>query len=65
MTNARAKFPKGPFRILTDLGDVLMLPPHLADEIRNAPQLNFTTAIIEVCFQRDSGRDTIGISSSR
>ncbi|UNI18386.1 hypothetical protein JDV02_004657 [Purpureocillium takamizusanense] len=47
MASARAKFPKDPFRIQTDLGEVLMLPPHLADEIRNAPQLNFTTAIVE------------------
>lgn len=48
MANARALYPKQPFRIITDVGEVLVLPPHLADEIRNHPDLDLSQAVFVV-----------------
>ncbi len=51
MKNARALCPKQPFRIITDVGEVLVLPPDLADEIRNDPNLNLSRAVFVVLLQ--------------
>ncbi|GAO19702.1 hypothetical protein UVI_02064330 [Ustilaginoidea virens] len=36
--------PRSPFRVLADVGEVLILPPEYAHEIRNNNQLSFTKA---------------------
>ena len=48
MADARALYPKQPFRIVTDVGEVLVLPPELADEIRNEPSLDLSQAVFVV-----------------
>ena len=50
MQRAESLYPGQPFRIVTDLGEVVMLPPELADEIRNEPNLSFSAAIAIVCL---------------
>lgn len=45
MAEARALYPGKPYRVNTDLGELVMLPPQLADEIRNQPNLNFSKAV--------------------
>ena len=39
--NQFAKTPNKPFRVISDTGVATVLPPCLADEIRNDPRLNF------------------------
>ena len=39
--NQFAKTPNKPFRVVSDTGVATVLPPCLADEIRNDPRLNF------------------------
>ncbi|OTA63085.1 cytochrome P450, partial [Hypoxylon sp. EC38] len=38
---ARSKYPNQPWRILTDFGDRIILPPHLIKDIRNEPNMHF------------------------
>jgi hypothetical protein len=45
MRKAESLYPGQPFRIITDLGEVVILPPELADEIRNEPKLSFSAAV--------------------
>ncbi|KAJ9144520.1 Gibberellin cluster-C20-oxidase [Pleurostoma richardsiae] len=45
LAKARALYPKQPFRINTDLGEIVVLPPNFADEIRNEPRLSFAAAV--------------------
>lgn len=45
MAKARALYPGLPYRVITDCGEVIMLPPQLADEIRNQPNLSFSKAL--------------------
>lgn len=33
-----------PFRLMTDAGELVVLPPSMADEVRNNPNLSFTSA---------------------
>ncbi|KAK5997605.1 Cytochrome P450 monooxygenase hepE [Cladobotryum mycophilum] len=44
---ARELFPDQPYRMLTDLGDVVVLPHRLVDEIRNEAKLSFPAANLE------------------
>lgn len=53
MRKAESLYPGQPFRIITDLGEVVMLPPELADEIRNESKLSFSAAIAIVSFKDD------------
>lgn len=50
MRQAESLYPGQPFRIITDLGEVVMLPPELGDEIRNEPKLSFSAAVAIVCL---------------
>lgn len=45
MRQAESSYPGQPFRIITDLGEVVFLPPELGDEIRNEPRLSFSAAV--------------------
>ena len=46
-----------PFRLLTDLGEMIVLPARYANEIRNDPRLSFSEVIVQVC--RGAGRSSI------
>lgn len=37
-----------PFRLLTDLGEMIVLPARYANEIRNDPRLSFSEVIVQV-----------------
>lgn len=43
------KAPELPFRIIGDVGEILILPPKYAHEIRNHDQLSFTQAAFKAC----------------
>ncbi|KAF6808175.1 cytochrome p450 monooxygenase [Colletotrichum sojae] len=45
LRDSRAKHPNKPFRILTELGEVIVLPPEFAQTIRNLTTLNFRKAV--------------------
>ncbi|KAI1338392.1 cytochrome P450 [Xylariaceae sp. FL0016] len=47
LNEARVKFPEQAVRVLTDLGDCVVLPPELADEVRNEPKVDFMSAVLE------------------
>ncbi|KAM5357219.1 hypothetical protein ACJZ2D_016494 [Fusarium nematophilum] len=47
LNNAKNRFPCKPFRVFTDGGEVIVLPPTFAHEIRNMPALNFRSAIMK------------------
>ena len=38
-----------PFRLLTDIGEMIVLPARYAIEIRNDPRLSFSEVIVQVC----------------
>jgi hypothetical protein len=42
MESARSHYPDKPFRIATDVGEVLALPPNCADELRKHPNLDLS-----------------------
>lgn len=48
LLRARDDFPHGPFRFLSDWGELLILPPEFAEEIRNEPKLSFGLAAMRV-----------------
>lgn len=41
MVAGRAKFPDQPYRLYSYLGDAVIIPPNLINEIRNEPSLDF------------------------
>ena len=43
------RVPELPFRIMADVGEILILPPKYAYEIRNHDHLSFTQAAFKVC----------------
>lgn len=45
---SREKYPNRPFRILTELGEIIVLPPAFAHTIRNLTSLNFRKAVRKV-----------------
>ena len=45
-----------PFRLLTDLGEMIVLPARYANEIRNDPRLSFSEVIVQVCMYIESCR---------
>ncbi|KAK7737588.1 hypothetical protein SLS63_002717 [Diaporthe eres] len=47
LREGRTKYPDRAFRIEADFGELLVLPPSLADEIRNEPKLSFGAATAE------------------
>ncbi|KAI1490402.1 cytochrome P450 [Biscogniauxia mediterranea] len=42
LKNARKQYGNQPFRMITDLGEVVILPSEFIDEIRNEPKLSFS-----------------------
>jgi len=40
-----------PFRVLMDLGEMLVLPPDMANDIRNIEELSHGDFMVEVCSQ--------------
>lgn len=49
LAEGRAKSKGKAFRLITELGDMLILPNRYCNEIRNNLDLNFRQAIMEVC----------------
>ncbi|KAK1723101.1 cytochrome P450 [Colletotrichum acutatum] len=47
MANAREAFKGKPYRMFTDLGDLIVIPAQHADEIRNERSLNFLDAFVD------------------
>ncbi|KAJ3940979.1 uncharacterized protein N0V96_008854 [Colletotrichum fioriniae] len=47
MANAREAFKGKPYRMFTDLGDLIVIPAHHADEMRNERSLNFLDAFVD------------------
>nr|AEB26537.1 trichothecene C-8 hydroxylase cytochrome P450 monooxygenase [Fusarium sporotrichioides] len=45
-----SKYPTKPMRIIADLGQITILPPSMADEIKNDPRLSFIKASTESAF---------------
>ncbi|KAF9773798.1 hypothetical protein IL306_008326 [Fusarium sp. DS 682] len=56
LAKARSLFPDEPFRLMTDWGEVLILPPEFADEIRNDPRLSFSKAAMQVSNRNPAPR---------
>ena len=48
---ARGQQTGRPFRLLTDLGEMIVLPARFANEIRNDPRLSFSEVIVQVCME--------------
>ncbi|TDZ99622.1 Cytochrome P450 monooxygenase eqxH [Colletotrichum sidae] len=47
METARERFPGQPYRLMTDVGETVVLPPAFINEIRNQPDLSFVKAFAE------------------
>lgn len=48
LSEGRERFPRKPFKVLTELGEVVILPPQYAEIIKNDTRLNFRQAIVKV-----------------
>ncbi|KAF4429605.1 gibberellin cluster-C20-oxidase [Fusarium austroafricanum] len=59
LAKARSLFPDQPFRLMTDWGEVLILPPEFADEIRNDPRLSFSKAAMQDNHAEIPGFETV------
>lgn len=53
------KYPGMPFRVIADVGEMVILPPELAPEIRNHQDFSFTMAAYKVCGRSRSARSTV------
>ncbi|KAM5345999.1 hypothetical protein ACJ41O_011860 [Fusarium nematophilum] len=65
LNNAKNRFPCKPFRVFTDGGEVIVLPPTFAHEIRNMPALNFRSAIMKSTAIKGAILDSVARLSSR
>ncbi|KAI1496068.1 cytochrome P450 [Biscogniauxia marginata] len=45
LQNARRQYPNQPYRMITDYGEVVILPSEFLDEIRNEPKVSFSGGI--------------------
>ncbi|KAG4271066.1 hypothetical protein FPRO04_11294 [Fusarium proliferatum] len=61
LAKARGLFPNEPFRLITDWGEVLILPPEFADEIRNDPRLSFSKAAMQDNHAGIPGFETVAL----
>ncbi|GAO19703.1 uncharacterized protein UV8b_06094 [Ustilaginoidea virens] len=61
LLRARDDFPHGPFRFLSDWGELLILPPEFAEEIRNEPKLSFGLAAMRDNHANIPGFETVRI----
>lgn len=61
LAKARDLFPNEPFRLITDWGEVLILPPEFADEIRNDPRLSFSKAAMQDNHAGIPGFETVAL----
>lgn len=50
MSEARRRYGKQLYRLITDTGECLVLPPEYAAMIRNSMDLSFAEAVVRVCF---------------
>ncbi|KAK1522341.1 ent-kaurene oxidase [Colletotrichum costaricense] len=47
MEDARTQFPGQPYRLMTDVGETVVIPPDLVHDIRNEPGLSFSKAFAD------------------
>ncbi|KAI1456562.1 cytochrome P450 [Annulohypoxylon moriforme] len=59
LNEAKEKYPNKPWRVMTDLGERVVLTPELMEEIRNDPKMSFTEAFHEDFHGSVYGFDTI------
>ncbi|KAH6956090.1 cytochrome P450 monooxygenase [Fusarium avenaceum] len=64
LAKARTLFPDQPFRLMTDWGEVLILPPQFAAEIRNDPRLSFSKAAMQDNHAGIPGFETVRLVGS-
>jgi hypothetical protein len=50
MSEARKRYGKQPYRLISDSGEILVLPPAYAATIRNETDLSFGQSAALVCF---------------
>ncbi|KAL8828236.1 MAG: hypothetical protein Q9191_002706 [Dirinaria sp. TL-2023a] len=63
LASARALYPKQPFRIMTDVGIVLLMPPEFSDELGCHPDLDFNRPIYEDFHLGIPGFDVMNTST--
>ncbi|KAG6125820.1 hypothetical protein E4U12_006980 [Claviceps purpurea] len=61
LSDARRRFPQQPFRLRTDWGNVLVLPPTFADELRNDSRLSFGKAAMQDNHAGVPGFETVQV----
>ncbi|CZS79476.1 unnamed protein product [Fusarium graminearum] len=61
LAKVRDLFPNEPFRLITDWGEVLILPPEFADEIRNDPRPSFSKAAMQDNHAGIPGFETVAL----
>ncbi|KAI1814901.1 cytochrome P450 monooxygenase [Poronia punctata] len=59
MRSAAERFPNQPYRMLSEYGDVVVLPTEWADEIRNDPHLSFMGTFLQEGMYRIPGFEPI------
>lgn len=62
MDEAKEKYPHKPWRVMTDLGERVVLTPELMEEIRNDPKLSFKEGLAEVCYASSAIVSSINMS---
>lgn len=49
MTKGRSMYPDKPYRVYTDWGEALVLPPEFVNELKSHPDLDFQLVAQDVC----------------
>lgn len=49
MTKGRSMYPDKPYRVYTDWGEALVLPPEFVNELKSHPDLDFNLVAQDVC----------------
>ncbi|KAI0593871.1 cytochrome P450 [Biscogniauxia sp. FL1348] len=63
LQNARKQYGSQPFRMITDSGEIVILPSEFVDEIRNDPRLSFSNGIEQERISRLPGFEPFSIIS--
>lgn len=64
MTKGRSMYPDKPYRVYTDWGEALVLPPEFVNELRSHPDLDFTNVAQDVSVSdEDSAELPLGWAS--
>ncbi|KAH7069376.1 cytochrome P450 monooxygenase-like protein [Paraphoma chrysanthemicola] len=63
--NARKRYGKQPYRLITDVGEIIVLPPSYAQTIRNDKALHFGTTFTQDFHGHLTGYEPFGILSDK